>query len=138
VQQFFLHTIGRNIAFMGNFNLKDFDWNTYVATVAFLIPLLILAISWVLEYTGVKSNKRKREEAGASFNTIIENLSSDNTSSQLSAAVLLRRFFNKKIGKTYYLRKETMAHSQKPVFIQRLKTVCRGRTQHQLHLSTEL
>jgi bifunctional N-acetylglucosamine-1-phosphate-uridyltransferase/glucosamine-1-phosphate-acetyltransferase GlmU-like protein len=30
------------------------------------------------------------------------------------------------------------AHSQKPVFIQRLKTVCRGRTQHQLHLSTEL
>ncbi len=93
---------------MGNFNLKDFDWNTYVAAVAFLIPLLILVISWVLEYTGVKSNKRKREEAGASFNTIIENLSSDNTSSQLSAAVLLRRFFNKKIGKTYYLRKETI------------------------------
>lgn len=91
--------------------MKNVDWNAwdvYFAILAFLIPVLILATNWFLEYTGIKSNKRKRDEANVSFNKIVENLSSENTSSQLSAAVLLRHFFNKKIGKTYYLRKETI------------------------------
>lgn len=91
--------------------MKNFDWNAwgvYFAIVAFLVPILILATNWFLEYTGIKSNKRKRDEANDSFNRIVENLSSENASSQLSAAVLLRRFFNKKIGKTFYLRKETI------------------------------
>lgn len=83
-------------------------WGVYFAIVAFLVPILILASNWILEYTGIKSDKRKRDEANDSFNKIVENLSSENTTSQLSAAVLLRRFFNKKIGKTFYLRKETI------------------------------
>lgn len=37
---------------------------------------------------------RRNEEYTASFNTIIAQLSSDNPSSQLSAAILLRRFFD--------------------------------------------
>jgi uncharacterized protein YjbI with pentapeptide repeats len=91
--------------------MKDLNWNAwdvYFAIVAFLVPLLIIASNWFLEYTGIKSNKRKRDEANESFNKVVEKLSSDNTSSQLSAAVLLRRFFNKKIGNTFYLRKETI------------------------------
>jgi uncharacterized protein YjbI with pentapeptide repeats len=91
--------------------MKNLDWNAwdvYFAIVAFLVPILIIASNWFLEYTGIKSNKRKRDEANESFNKVVENLSSENTSSQLSAAVLLRRFFNKKIGKTFYLRKETI------------------------------
>jgi uncharacterized protein YjbI with pentapeptide repeats len=91
--------------------MKNLDWNAwgvYFAIIAFLVPILILASNWFLEYTGIKSNKRKRDEANESFNRVVENLSSENTSSQLSAAVLLRRFFNKKIGKTFYLRKETI------------------------------
>lgn len=82
--------------------------SAYVAILAFLIPFIILASNWFLEYTGIKSNKRKREEANESFDKIVENLSSDNPAAQLSAAVLLRRFLSLKIGKTKYLHKETV------------------------------
>ncbi len=87
------------------------DWNivsAYVAALAFLIPFLILATNWIIEYTGMKSNKRKREEANESFDKVVENLSSDNPAAQLSAAVLLRRFLALKIGKSQYLHKETI------------------------------
>ena len=82
--------------------------SAYVAILAFLIPFIILATNWLLEYTGIKSNKRKREEANESFDKIVENLSSDNPAAQLSAAVLLRRFLSLKIGKTKFLHKETV------------------------------
>lgn len=87
------------------------DWNIagiYVAFIAFLIPFLILASNWIIEYTGMKSNKRRREEARESFDKVVENLSSDNPATQLSSAVLLRRFLSLKIGRTYYLHKETI------------------------------
>lgn len=82
--------------------------NVYVTVLAFLIPFLILASNWIIEYTGIKSNKRKREEANESFDKVVENLSSNNTAAQLSAAVLLRRFLKLKIGKINYLHKETV------------------------------
>jgi uncharacterized protein YjbI with pentapeptide repeats len=88
--------------------MSESNLNTFITAVAFLLPLGILAINWILEYTGLKSNKRKREEATLSFNKIVENLSSDNPSAQLSAAILLRRFLQMKIGKTNYLRTETI------------------------------
>lgn len=87
------------------------DWNiigVYVAIFTFVIPFLILASNWILEYTGIKSNRRKREEANQSFENIVKDLSSDNPVAQLSAAILLRRFFTLKIGKKYYLHKETV------------------------------
>lgn len=80
----------------------------YVTLIAFLIPILILASNWILEYTGLKSNKRKREEANEDFNKVVENLSSSNPAAQLSAAVLLRRYLSLKIGKTKYLHQETV------------------------------
>lgn len=82
--------------------------SAYVAILAFLIPFLILATNWFIEYTGMKSNKRKREEANEIFDKVVENLSSDNPASQLSAAVLLRRFLTLKIGKNNYLHRETI------------------------------
>lgn len=82
--------------------------SAYFAAIAFLIPLLILLCNWVIEYTGMKSNKRRRDEANESFDKVVENLSSDNIAAQLSAAVLLRRFLTLKIGKTNYLQKETV------------------------------
>lgn len=87
------------------------DWNiigVYVAIFTFVIPFLILASNWILEYTGLKSNKRKREEANQSFENIVKDLSSDNPVAQLSSAILLRRFFTLKIGKKYYLHNETV------------------------------
>ena len=77
------------------------DWNVigvYVAAIAFIIPFLILASNWFIEYTGIKSNKRRRDEANERFDRIVGNLSTDNTAAQLSAAVLLRRFFALRIG----------------------------------------
>lgn len=87
------------------------DWNVigvYVAAIAFIIPFLILASNWFIEYTGIKSNKRRRDEANERFDRIVGNLSTDNTAAQLSAAVLLRRFFALRIGFKYYLHKETV------------------------------
>ncbi|MDE6854041.1 MAG: hypothetical protein K2J38_03190, partial [Muribaculaceae bacterium] len=86
----------------------NLDYGTYFTVVAFLIPFLILTTNWVLEYTGIKSNKRKREEANARFERIVENLSSDSPSAQLSAAVLLRQFFSLKIGRNKHLHTEAV------------------------------
>lgn len=61
-----------------------------------------------MEYTGLKSDKRKKEEANSNFNKTVENLASDNTAAQLSAAVLLRRYMTLEIGKTKYLHQETI------------------------------
>lgn len=82
--------------------------SAYFAALAFLIPIAILASNWVMEYTGMKSNKRKRDEAHESFDKIVDNLASDNPAAQLSAAVLLRRFLSLKIGKQKFLHKETI------------------------------
>lgn len=82
--------------------------NVYFAALAVLIPIAILASNWVLEYFGLKSKKRRREEASASFDKVVDNLASDNPASQLSAAVLLRRFLSLKIGKQKFLYKETI------------------------------
>lgn len=87
------------------------DWNfasAYLTALAFIIPFLILASNWIIEYTGIKSRKRRREEANESFDKIVDNLSSDNPAAQLSAAILLRRFLTLKIGKTAYLHTETI------------------------------
>lgn len=82
--------------------------NVYFAALAFLIPIAILASNWVLEYFGLKSKKRRREEASASFDKVVDNLASDNPAAQLSAAVLLRRFLSLRIGKEKFLHKETI------------------------------
>lgn len=88
--------------------MSEIDFGAYFTALAFLIPVLILASNWFIEYTGLKSNRRKRNEASESFEKVVDNLSADNPASQLSAAILLRRFLSLKIGKSQYLHKETV------------------------------
>ena len=89
----------------------NIDWailGGYFTVLAFLIPLIIVVTNWIIEYYGIKSKGKKRAEIYKSFEAVVKDLSSDNPVAQLSAAILLRQFFNVKIGKEYYLYKETM------------------------------
>lgn len=80
----------------------------YVALIAFIVPFVIVATNWIIEYYGLKSKKRRREEANENFNKIVESLASENNAAQLSAAILLRKFLTLKIGRKKYLHQETI------------------------------
>lgn len=88
--------------------MSAIDANTLLTMIVFAVPFLIVAISWIMDYTGAKSNKRKREEADANFGKVVADLSSDSPTTQLSAAFLLRRYFSMKIGKENYLHTATV------------------------------
>lgn len=55
----------------------------------------------------VRTNNQKRQDTQAQFNLAVEQLSKDNQTSQLSAAIILRRFFEADIDKDRF-RKETI------------------------------
>ncbi|MCQ2154197.1 MAG: pentapeptide repeat-containing protein [Bacteroidales bacterium] len=59
------------------------------------VVAVVYALGKVFHYISHYKEKQN-EEYTASFNTIIAQLSTDNQSSQLSAAILLRRFFDEK------------------------------------------
>lgn len=84
------------------------DYGVYFTVLALLIPFLILASNWVLEYTGIKSPQKRKDEAYVSFGKTVEQLASDNAAAQLSAAVLLRRYLTLQIEGKPYLRTETI------------------------------
>ena len=88
--------------------MSAIDANALLTMIGFAVPFLIVAISWIMDYTGAKSNKRKREEADANFGKVVADLSSDSPATQLSAAFLLRRYFSMKIGKENYLHTATV------------------------------
>lgn len=76
-----------------------------------LIGLALYALYNFAKWKGVKSNNTLREEYQKSFDQIVTNLASDNTSTQLTAAILLRRFFFIKEIKTdeTFLKAETVS-----------------------------
>lgn len=51
---------------------------------------------FVFEYLNIKSDNVRREENKKAFDNVVSQLSSSNPSAQLSAAILLRRFFDAK------------------------------------------
>lgn len=55
----------------------------------------------------VRTNNQKRQDTQEQFNKVVEQLSKDNETSQLSAAIILRRFFNTIIDKNRF-RMETI------------------------------
>lgn len=55
----------------------------------------------------VRTNNQKRQDTQEQFNKVVEQLSKDNETSQLSAAIILRRFFNTIIDKDRF-RMETI------------------------------
>lgn len=72
--------------------------------------IVATAITTYFKWRGIKSTETLRDEYQKSFDKVVTNLSSDNTSSQLTAAILLRRFFD--IGEmkkdATFLRDETI------------------------------
>ena len=88
-----------------NLTLSDF---LQLASAAFVISAVGYGLfrGW---YYVVQSKIRRREEYFKSFDTVVAQLSSSNPSSQLAAAVLLRRYFDiGKIRKDAKLRTETI------------------------------
>lgn len=55
----------------------------------------------------IRTNNQKRQDTQEQFNLVVDQLSKDNETSQLSAAIILRRFFNTIIDKDRF-RKETI------------------------------
>ena len=55
--------------------MSAIDANALLTMIVFAVPFLIVAISWIMDYTGAKSNKRKREEADANFGKVVADLS---------------------------------------------------------------
>lgn len=89
--------------------------------VAVVVGGLIVAVPTIMNYKGWLSISKQQSQYQQSFDKIIDQLSSDKITAQLSAAVLLRRFFkvefnyhifnkNSKSKETdpYFLRKETI------------------------------
>ena len=64
---------------------------------------------FVFEYLNIKSDNVRREENKKAFDNVVSQLSSSNPSAQLSAAILLRRFFDaKRLKKSPELATETI------------------------------
>lgn len=64
---------------------------------------------FVFEYLNIKSDNVRREENKKAFDGVVSQLSSSNPSAQLSAAILLRRFFDaKRLKKSPELASETI------------------------------
>lgn len=88
--------------------MTSIDSGAFIALITFATSFVVVGVTWLVEATGLKTGKRRRQEAGESFDKIVDNLSSENPSAQLSSAVLVRQFLSLKIGSKFYLHKETV------------------------------
>lgn len=50
----------------------------------------------LFQYLGIKGKKAKREKEKISFDSIVRNLSANDNTTRLAAAIMLRRFFHGK------------------------------------------
>lgn len=80
-----------------------------IASITIIVAVIYGTLKFIAEYKGYKSDARIKEEYISSFNTIMEQLSSEEEATQLSAAILLRRFLDMKISERLpFLKKETI------------------------------
>ena len=88
------------------FNFIKASWD--VISIIFVIT--VATITAFFKWKGIKSYRTLREEYLKSFEQLITNLSSDNPSSQLTAAILLRRFFciDEMKEHKHFLKEETI------------------------------
>lgn len=77
-----------------------------ISIVAIAVGALSIGISSIMNYYGVFSISKQKELLQQSFNNVVAQLSSDNKSAQLSAAVLLRRFFRVKLTYHFFINKK--------------------------------
>ena len=91
--------------------MELFDFiKTYWEVISIIFVITVAIISTLIKWKGIKSYRTLRDEYLKSFEQLITNLSSDNPSSQLTAAILLRRFFSIEEMKKYkhFLKDETI------------------------------
>lgn len=81
---------------------------TLLSLLAVFIGGLIVAIPAIMNYKGWISISKQQEEFQQSFDNVVEKLSSDKMTAQLSAAVLLRRFFKVKFNYHFLIRKRNI------------------------------
>lgn len=74
-------------------NLFNFI-KTYWEVASIIFMAVAAMVTAFIKWKGIKSDRTLRDEYLKSFEHLIINLASDNPSSQLTAAILLRRFFN--------------------------------------------
>ena len=72
------------------------DFSSFVSALDQLTPLLaiISGLIGVLKFIGVRSRNEKMREVGADFRNVVNALASDERVKKLSAAILIRRFFD--------------------------------------------
>jgi len=72
------------------------DFSSFIKIVNQLTPLLaiISGLIGVLKFIGVRSRNEKMREVGADFRNVVNSLASNEDVKRLSAAILLRRFFD--------------------------------------------
>jgi len=72
------------------------NFDTFISVVNQLTPLLAIVsgLIGVLKFIGVRSRNEKMREVGADFRNVVNALASDERVKKLSAAILIRRFFD--------------------------------------------
>lgn len=90
--------------------MENFEYFKDVFTVVAIIAAVVYGVlHFISEYKDFKSSSQRRAEYMTSFDKIVTKLSSDEPLSQLSAAILLRRFFSVKLDeKSSFLKTETI------------------------------
>jgi uncharacterized protein YjbI with pentapeptide repeats len=90
--------------------MENFEYIKDVFTVVAIIGAVVYGVlHFISEYKDFKSSSQRRAEYMSSFDKIVTQLSSDAPPSQLSAAILLRRFFSVKLDdKSNFLKTETV------------------------------
>ncbi|KIO47138.1 pentapeptide repeat-containing protein [Sanguibacteroides justesenii] len=70
--------------------------------------ILAAVIMFIFKFFDIRNNREKEKEYKDEFNATVSQLSSNNLSSQLSAAILLRRFLNVKTKNSSYFHEEVI------------------------------
>lgn len=92
-----------------------------ISVIAIIVGGLIVAIPSIMNYKGWISISKQQEQYQQSFDKTIEQLSSDKYTAQLSAAVLLRRFFKVKLNYHFLINKKNI--NENDAFFLRTETI---------------
>ncbi len=92
-----------------------------ISVIAIIVGGLIVAIPSIMNYKGWISVSKQQEQYQQSFDKTIEQLSSDKYTAQLSAAVLLRRFFKVKLNYHFLINKKNI--NENDAFFLRAETI---------------
>jgi len=94
---------------------------TIFSFIAVVVGGLIVAVPSIMNYKGWLSISKQQSQYQQLFDSIIEQLSSDKITAQLSAAVLLRRFF--KVEFNYHLFNKKSKSNESDVYFLRTETI---------------